>query len=105
MESAGVYRRPVCNNLAQFPGKLKLVLLLVNPRHAKALPGHETGRVDATRSAELLQHGSIRASFVPRVRLEPDSSALIPLRGGTSHAHRTHPDKRRPHDHESRSAF
>lgn len=63
MESTGVYWRPVWNVLEQPPGKLDLVLL--NPQHVKALPGHKTDRVDAARIAELLQYGLLRASFVP----------------------------------------
>jgi transposase len=63
MESTGVYWRPVWNILEQPPGKLELLLL--NPQHVKALPGHKTDRVDAARIAELLQYGLVRASFVP----------------------------------------
>ena len=48
MESTGVYWRPVWNILEQ-SGKLDLVLL--NPQHVKALPGHKTDRVDAARFA------------------------------------------------------
>ena len=46
MESTGVYWRPVWNILEQ-SGKLDLILL--NPKHVKALPGHKTDRVDAER--------------------------------------------------------
>jgi len=63
MESTGVYWRPVWNILERPPAKLDLVLL--NPQHVKALPGHKTDRVDAARIAELLQYGLVRASFVP----------------------------------------
>jgi transposase len=63
MESTGVYWRPVWNVLERSPGKLELLLL--NPQHVKALPGHKTDRVDAARIAELLQYGLVRASFVP----------------------------------------
>ena len=62
MESTGVYWRPVWNILEQAPG---LQLILLNPQHVKALPGHKTDRVDAARIAELLQYGLLRASFVP----------------------------------------
>jgi len=65
MESTGVYWRPVWNVLEQTQGKLELLLL--NPQHVKALPGHKTDRVDAARIAELLQYGLVRASFVPPV--------------------------------------
>lgn len=61
MESTGVYWRPVWNVLEQ--GKLDLILL--NPYHVKALPGHKTDRVDAARIAELAQYDLVRASFVP----------------------------------------
>jgi transposase len=65
MESTGVYWRPVWNILEQ--GRLDLVLL--NPQHVKALPGHKTDRVDAARIAELLQYDLVRASFVPPVEI------------------------------------
>jgi transposase len=65
MESTGVYWRPIWNVLEQPPGKLELLLL--NPKHVKALPGHKTDRVDAARIAELLQYGLVRSSFVPPV--------------------------------------
>jgi transposase len=63
MESTGVYWRPVWNILEQPTGKLDLILL--NPQHVKALPGHKTDRVDAARIAELAQYDLVRASFVP----------------------------------------
>jgi transposase len=53
----------VWNILERKPTKLDLVLL--NPQHVKALPGHKTDRVDAARIAELTQYGLVRASFVP----------------------------------------
>jgi transposase len=63
METTGVYWRPVWNILERKPAKLELLLL--NPQHVKALPGHKTDRVDAARIAELAQYGLVRASFVP----------------------------------------
>jgi transposase len=63
MESTGVYWRPVWNILER--SRVKLDLLLLNPQHVKALPGHKTDRVDAARIAELVQYGLVRASFVP----------------------------------------
>jgi transposase len=65
MESTGVYWRPVWNILEQ--SRLELVLL--NPQHVKALPGHKTDRVDAARIAELLQYDLVRPSFVPPVEI------------------------------------
>jgi transposase len=41
-------------------------LLLVNARHAKILPGRKTDVGDAAWLAELLEHGLLRGSFVPR---------------------------------------
>jgi transposase len=67
MESTGVYWRPVWNILEQPPGKLDLLLL--NPQHVKALPGHKTDRVDASRIAEWTQYGLLRGSFVPPVEI------------------------------------
>jgi transposase len=63
MESTGVYWQPVWNILEQPSGRLDLLLL--NPQHVKALPGHKTDRLDAARIAELLQYGLLRPSFVP----------------------------------------
>ncbi len=51
MESTGVYWRPVWNILELS----KLDLVLLNPQHVKALPGHKTDRIDAARIAELAQ--------------------------------------------------
>src|SRR5437762_2469131 len=56
MESTGVYRKPVWNVLAA---------LLVNAQHIKAVPGRKTDQKDSEWIADLLQHGLLRASFVP----------------------------------------
>jgi transposase len=56
----GVYWRPIWNLLeGQFE------LLLVNAQHIKAVPGRKTDIKDAEWIADLLQHGLLRASFVP----------------------------------------
>jgi len=60
MESTGVYWKPIWNLLeGQFE------ILLVNARHIKQVPGRKTDVKDAEWIAELLQHGLLRASFVP----------------------------------------
>src|SRR5215471_7817503 len=60
MESTGVYWKPVWNILeGQFE------VLLVNAQHIKAVPGRKTDQKDCEWIAELLQHGLLRASFVP----------------------------------------
>lgn len=62
MESTGEYWRPVFNILE---GNFEV--LLVNAQHIKAVPGRKTDVRDAEWIAELLQHGLLRASFIPPV--------------------------------------
>jgi transposase len=62
MESTGEYWRPVFNILE---GNLEV--MLVNARHIKAVPGRKTDIKDAQWIAELLQHGLLRASFIPEL--------------------------------------
>jgi transposase len=59
-ESTGVYWKPVWNLLA---GQFEV--LLVNAQHLKAVPGRKTDQKDSEGIADLLQHGLLRASFVP----------------------------------------
>ena len=40
-------------------------LLVVNAQHSKPVPGRKTAVKDAEWIAELLQHGLLRASFIP----------------------------------------
>jgi transposase len=40
-------------------------LLLVNAAHIKNVPGRKTDQNDAAWLAQLLEHGLLRASFVP----------------------------------------
>jgi transposase len=60
MESTGVYWKPVFNLLE---GRFQV--LLVNAEHIKQVPGRKTDVKDSEWIAELLQHGLLRASFVP----------------------------------------
>jgi transposase len=60
MESTGVYWKPIWNVLEE-----ELSLMLVNAQHIKAVPGRKTDMKDAEWLADLLQHGLLRASFVP----------------------------------------
>jgi transposase len=62
MESTGEYWKPVYNLLED-----QFELLVVNARHIKSVPGRKTDVNDAQWIAELLQHGLLRASFVPPV--------------------------------------
>jgi transposase len=60
IESTGDYWKPVFNILE---GTFEV--LLVNAQHVKAVPGRKTDVKDAAWLAELLQHGLLRASFIP----------------------------------------
>jgi transposase len=60
MESTGEYWRPVFNILES-----TLEVILVNAAHIKNVPGRKTDIKDAQWIAELLQHGLLRASFIP----------------------------------------
>lgn len=62
MESTGVYWRPVFNILE---GNFEV--MLVNARQIKAVPGRKTDIKDSQWIAELLQHGLLRASFIPPI--------------------------------------
>jgi len=62
MESTGEYWRPVFNIL-----EAEFETLLVNAAHVKNGPGRKTDVRDAQWLAELLQHGLLRASFIPPV--------------------------------------
>jgi transposase len=61
MEATGVCWKPVWHVLSD--GELQLIL--ANAAHVKNVPERKTDVSDATRLAELLAHGLIRASFVP----------------------------------------
>ena len=60
MEATGVYWKPVWHVLE---GGIEL--LLVNPAHARNVPGRKSDVNDARWLADLLAHGLIRPSFVP----------------------------------------
>src|SRR5262245_10692880 len=60
MESTGVVWKPVYNLLE---GRFRVIL--VNAEHVKKVPGRKTDVKDCEWLAELLQHGLLRASFIP----------------------------------------
>lgn len=61
MESTGVYWKPVYNLLEnQFTE-----VMVVNAQHLKTVPGRKTDVKDAEWIAQLLQHGLLKASFIP----------------------------------------
>lgn len=60
MESTGVYWKPIFHLLED-----SFEIVLVNAQHMKAVPGRKTDVKDAEWIADLLQHGLLRASFIP----------------------------------------
>jgi len=74
MESTGVYWMPVYRRLERF-----FELIVANAQHMKAVPGRKTDVQDADWIADLLQHGLLTASVVPRKATtrstRPDSAA------------------------------
>ena len=60
MESTGVYWKPVYHVLEG-----RFAVVLVNAQHIKQVPGRKTDVKDCQWIAELLQHGLLKASFVP----------------------------------------
>jgi len=60
MESTGVYWKPIYNILESH-----FEVLLVNAQHIKFVPGRKTDINDAQWIAQLLQHGLLKASFIP----------------------------------------
>jgi transposase len=60
MESTGSYWKPVFNLL-----EAHFQVVLVNAHHIKQVPGRKTDVRDSEWIAQLLQHGLLRASFIP----------------------------------------
>lgn len=61
MESTGVYWKPLYN-LLEAEG---LYTIVVNAQHMKAVPGRKTDVKDSEWIADLLQHGLLKASYIP----------------------------------------
>ena len=64
MESTGSYWKPLYNIIEE----MGLMAMVVNARHMKAVPGRKTDVQDAEWIADLLQHGLLRASYIPDKR-------------------------------------
>jgi len=64
MESTGVYWKPIFNLLE---GDFEV--MLINPTHIKQVPGRKTDVRDCEWIAELLEHGLLKASFIPPVEI------------------------------------
>lgn len=74
MESTGVYWKPVFNILES-----EFEVILVNARHIKYVPGRKSDISDAQWIGELLQHGLLKASYIPE-RPQRDLRDLIRYR-------------------------
>lgn len=61
MESTASYWKPLYNILESSD----LGIMVVNARHMKAVPGRKTDVKDAEWIADLLQHGLLKASYIP----------------------------------------
>ena len=61
MESTGVYWKPIFNILELHD----LNVMVVNAHHMKNVPGRKTDVKDAEWIASLLQHGLLKASYIP----------------------------------------
>lgn len=61
MESTGAYWKPIYNILEL----LNLDVMVVNAHHMKNVPGRKTDVKDAEWIADLLQHGLLKASYIP----------------------------------------
>lgn len=61
MESTASYWKPLYNILESSG----LNVMVVNASHMKAVPGRKTDVKDAEWIADLLQHGLLKASFIP----------------------------------------
>lgn len=61
MESTGAYWKPIYNILEL----LNLEVIVVNAHHMKSVPGRKTDVKDAEWIADLLQHGLLKASYIP----------------------------------------
>jgi transposase len=64
MESTGVYWKPVFNLLEG-----DCAVMLVNPSHIKQVPGRKTDVKDCAWLAELLEHGLLKGSFIPPIKI------------------------------------
>jgi transposase len=67
MEATGVFWKPVWNLLEgrRTDAGGRLELMLVNARHVKQVPGRKTDVKDCDWICQLLEHGLLKASFVP----------------------------------------
>ncbi len=65
LESTGIYWKPVYNILEE--GNFEIIL--VNVRHVRNVPGHNTDKKDSQWLSKLLLSGLLKASFIPLVEI------------------------------------
>ena len=73
MESAASYWKPLYNVFES----AELKAMVVNVQHMKAVPGRKTDAKDAEWIADLLQHGLLKASYIPE-RNQGELRGLVP---------------------------
>jgi len=66
LEATGVYWMPIYAALEEV-----VTVIIANARHIKQVPGRKTDVTDAQWLATLLQHGLLKASFVPPKEIRP----------------------------------
>jgi transposase len=64
MESTGIYWKPVFNIL-----EADFEVILVNARHVKNVPGHQTDKRDSRWLTKLLLSGLLKGSFIPPIEI------------------------------------
>lgn len=85
MEATGVYWKPIYNILED-----GFNVILVNAQHIKSVPGRKTDVRDSEWIAKLLQHGLLKASFVPSAQfrdlrdLTRSRTKLVQMRTGVA---------------------
>lgn len=62
MESTGSYWKPVYNIFEEE----NIPIMIVNAQHIKGVPGRKTDVKDAEWIADLVRHGLVKASYIPR---------------------------------------
>ena len=76
MEATGSYWKPIYN-LLEMEG---IDTLVVNAQHIKAVPGRKTDVKDSEWIADLLRHGLLNGSFIPK-REQRELKELVRYRG------------------------
>lgn len=88
MESTGSYWKPIYNIIES----CGLKAIIVNAQHMKAVPGRKTDVKDAQWIADLLQHGLLRASYIPdKAQRELRETGVLPQKPDRGRSARVEP--------------